>query len=140
VQGNGAARETGADRRGVLALIRALADSGLDLLHNTARMAASEGRVVLHRLTVRLGILLAGLLVAAAGLLLALVGAALLLTRLSGVDDWLAFVLVGGAALAAGALLAVRAMARLSEPDLAFPATLEEFRADVEALRGEGRP
>lgn len=127
--------QAGADRRGILALLRALADSGVDLAHNTAQMAASEGRVVLHRVTVRLGLFLAGLFVAAAGLLLGLVGAALLLARLADMDQWLAFVVMGAVTLAAGAAFAIRAMRRLSEPDLAFPATLAEFKADIETMR-----
>jgi membrane protein implicated in regulation of membrane protease activity len=120
----------------VLALIRALADSGVDLAHGTARMAASEGRIVLHRLTVRAGLLLAGLLAASTGLLLCLGGAALLLASASGMETWLALVLVGVLAASAGTAAALRAIRRLGEPDLAFPATLAELEADVEALRG----
>jgi len=119
----------------VFALIRAMADSGLDLVHGTARMAASEGRIVLHRLTVRLGLFLAGLLVAATGLLLGLVGGSILLSRLAGIDQATVFVLAGIATLAAGAIVAVRASRRLGDPDLAFPATLAEFQADLEAFR-----
>jgi hypothetical protein len=126
----------GAERRGVLALLRALVDSGADLARNTVRMAASEGRVVLHRAAMRLSLILVGLLVAAAGLLLVLVGAALALIRLAGVNDWLAFLAVGAVALAAGAAFAARALRRLTGPGLAFPATLAELKADVEALRG----
>ena len=119
----------------MLAQIRALADSGLDLAHSTARMAASEGRMVLHRLTVRVGLFLAGLLVAAAGLLLVLVGGSILLSRLAGIDQELVFVLVGVATLAAGAIVAVRASRRIGDPDIAFPATLAEFQADLETFR-----
>jgi hypothetical protein len=139
MQRTGTSHPAGADRRGVFALLRALVDSGLDLAHNTARMAASEGRLVLHRLAARLGLFVAGLLVAATGFLLGLVGAALVLARATGMDEWLAFVLVGAVTSAAGALLAVRAMRRLSEPDLAFPATLAEFEADVRTLRDGNR-
>lgn len=120
----------------MIALLRALAGSGADLAHSTARMAASEARIVLHRATRRAGLFLAGLLVAAAGLLLALAGAALLLARSAGMEEWLAFLLVGTAALAVGAAFAFRAARLLSAPDLAFPATLAEFQADVERLRG----
>ena len=125
----------GADQRGIFALVRALGDSGVDLAYNTLQMAASEGRIVLQRAAVRLGLLVAGLFVAAMGLLLALVGAALVLTHLAGVDAWLAFVLVGVVTLAAGTAFALRGMRRLSDPDLAFPATLSEFEADVAMLR-----
>jgi hypothetical protein len=38
--------------------------------------------------------------------------------------------------LATGAFFAVRAVRRLGERDLAFPATLAEFEADIEVLRG----
>jgi urea transporter len=136
----------GAERRGVLALLRALADSGLDLAGNTVRMAAAEGRIVLHRVATRLAFLLGSVLVAAAGFLLLLVGAALALIRLAGVNDWLAFLAVGAIALAAGTALAARALRRLSGPDLAFPATVAELRSDIEALRrppggnGDGAP
>jgi hypothetical protein len=98
----------GPDQRGILALIRALADSGVDLAHNTAQMAASEGRVVLHRVTVRFGLFVAGLIVAAMGLLLGLVGAALALARFAGMPESLAFVIVGVVTLTAGAAFAVR--------------------------------
>lgn len=125
----------GPERRGLLALLRALVDSGVDLAHNTAQMAASESRIVLHRAMVRLGLFVAALFVATMGLLLALVGVALLLVRVSGVQPWIAFVLVGVATSAAGTAWAVRAMRRFSEPDLAFPATLAEFKADIEMLR-----
>ncbi len=140
------ARGAVADRRGVFALLRALADSGLDLVHGTARMAASEGRIVLHRVAVRLGFLVAGLLVAAVGLLLGLVGVALVLARVAGLDDWQAFLAVGVVTLAIGAVFAARAMRRLGGPDLAFPATLAELEADIEVLRngpgdaGDGTP
>lgn len=126
----------GADSRGILALLRDLAESGGDLAHNTARMVASESRVVLHRLAVRLGLYAAGILVAAAGLLLVLAGASLVLARLAGVEEWLALVVVGAVTLAAGVVFALRALRRLGEPDLAFPATLAEFREDIETLRG----
>jgi hypothetical protein len=119
----------------VTALLRVLLDSGLDLVHNTARMAASEGRVVLHRTAVRLGFFFAGLVVAAMGLLLVLGGASVVLARVAGMELWLALVLVGAATLAAGAAFAARAMDRLGEPDLAFPATLAEIEADIAALR-----
>jgi hypothetical protein len=141
VQRNESAAGPGADRRGVPALLRALADSGMDLAHGAARMAASEGRIVLHRLTVRAGLLLAGLLAASTGLLLCLGGASILLARASGMEIWLALVLVGAVAAAAGTAVALHAVRRLGDPDLAFPATLAEFEADVEALRGEaGEP
>jgi hypothetical protein len=135
VQRTETARPEGADQRGIFALLRALADSGMDLAHNTARMAACEGRIVLHRVAVRLALFAAGLLVAASGLLLVLVAAALALARVAGIDAPLAFFIVGAVALAAGAAFAVRAMRRLSAPDLAFPATLAELTADVDALR-----
>jgi hypothetical protein len=116
-------------------LLRALVDSGVDLAHNTLRMAASEAGVLVHRVSVRLGLFVAGLMVAAVGLLLCLVGAALVLGRVTGMDRSLAFAAVGSITLAAGTAFAVRAMRRLGEPDLAFPATLAEFQADVEMLR-----
>jgi hypothetical protein len=50
-------------------------------------------------------------------------------------DTWLAFLVMGALTLTAGAMYSVRAMRRLSAPDLAFPATLAEFDADVEMLR-----
>ena len=103
-------------------------------------MAASEGRVVMQRVMVRLGLFVAGLFVAAMGLLLGLVGAALALARTTGMDEGLAFALVGAVTLAGGAVFAVRAMRRLSEPDLAFPATLAEFKADIETLRSARGP
>ncbi len=137
-QGPGSGSPARAGRRGVLALLRVLLDSGLDLVHNTARMAASEGRVVLHRLAVRLGFFFAGLVVAAMGLLLALGGAAVVLARATGMQLWLALVLVGVATAAAGAAFAVRAMERLGEPDLGFPATLAEFETDIAAMRSGG--
>jgi hypothetical protein len=98
-------------------------------------MAASEGRVVLHRLVVRLAAFVAGLFVAAMGLLLVLLGAALLLARVASIEPWLACVLVGAATAAAGAFFAARAMRRVSEADVAFPATLAEFEADAAMLR-----
>ena len=125
----------GAEQRGFLALLRALVDSGVDLAHNTARMAASEGRVVMQRVIVRLGIFVAALFVAAMGFLRALLGAALVLARIAGVDEWVALVAVGLVALAAGAALALRAVRLLGAPDLAFPATLAEFNTDIEMLR-----
>ncbi len=125
----------GAEQRGIFALLRALVDSGVDLAHNTAQMAASEGRVVLQRVTVRFGLFIAGLFVAAIGLLLGLVGASLILARLAGIEEWLAFLIVGAVTFATGAIFAVRSMRRLSAPDLAFPATLAEFRADIETMR-----
>jgi hypothetical protein len=127
---------TGADRRGVLALIRVLADSGLELLHGAARMATSEGRIILHRLSVRLGLYFAGLCVAAMGALLVLVGASFLLARAFGADPWVGLVVVGAAAGVAGSLAARRALRSLGAPDLAFQATLAELDADVAALRG----
>ncbi len=136
MQRNGSVPKAGADRRGLFALIRALADSGLDLAHGAVRMAASEGRIVLRRLAARLGLLLGGLLVAASGLVLLLGGLALLLARISGMEPWLALAIVGAATLGAGAVLAAGALRRLSEPDLAFPATLAELQADVDTLRG----
>jgi len=90
---------------------------------------------VLHRAMTRLGLFVAALFVATMGLLLALVGVALLLVRVSGMDPWIAFVLVGVVTSAAGAAFTVRAMRRFNEPDLAFPATLAEFKADIEMLR-----
>lgn len=125
----------GAEQRGLFALLRALVDSGVDLALNTAQMAASEGRVVLQRAAVRMGMFVAGLFVAAMGLALVLVGLALVLARYGGMDMWLALVLVGVVTLAAGAAFAARAMRRLGDPDLAFPATLAEFNADIEMLR-----
>lgn len=129
------ARQSGAEQRGFFALLRALADSGLDLAHNTARMAASEGRMVLHRVTARLCLLLAGMLFGAIGLLLALAGGALGLARLAGMDPWLALSIVGVATLAIGAFVTMRAIRRLDAPDLGFQATLAEFEADMQALR-----
>jgi len=130
------ARPADPDQRGVFALLRALADSSVDLAHNTAKMAASESRVILHRFAIRLGLFVAALLVSAVGLLLALIGAARLLAGVAGVDERLGFVVVGAVTLAAGAVFAVRAVRRLGERDLAFPATLAEFEADIEVLRG----
>jgi drug/metabolite transporter (DMT)-like permease len=135
MHGEESSQPAGAEQRGILALLRALADSGVDLAHNAVRMAASEGRVVLHRVVVRLALLLAALLVAAAGLILLLAGASLGLVRFTGLEQWVAFSVVGIVAVAAGSMFAFRAIRRLSEPDLAFPATLAEFRADVDALR-----
>ncbi|MCE9638116.1 MAG: phage holin family protein [Planctomycetes bacterium] len=125
----------GAEQRGFFALLRALADSGVDLAHNTAQMAASEGRVVLQRVVLRLALLVAALLVAAVGLTLSLFGVSLLVAHVTGMDEWLAFAIVGIGTLGTGVAFAVRATGRLSSPDLAFPATLAEFNADVEMLR-----
>jgi uncharacterized membrane protein YqjE len=127
-------------------LLRALVDAGVDLAHNTARMAASEAHVVLFRLGTRLALFAAGLMVATVGLLLCLVAAALAVAQLTGVDRTLAFAAVGSVTLAGGAVFAIRAIRRLGEPDLAFPATLAELQADVEMLRsgrdrsGNGTP
>lgn len=129
------ARPARADQRGVFSLLRALADSAVDLAHNTVRMAASEGRIVLQRICARLGVLVAGLLIAATGLLLGLAGGAIVLARLAGIEQWMAFVLVGVVTLVAGAAIAARALQRLADSDLAFPATLAEFDADVTAFR-----
>jgi putative superfamily III holin-X len=123
------------DPRGLFALLGALADSGADLAHNTAKMAASEGRIVLHRVSVRLGLFVAGAFVAAVGLLLVLAGVTLVLARVCGAEPWLAFVVMGAVTLTAGAVFSLRAMRRLSAPDLAFPATLAEFDADIRSLR-----
>ena len=128
-------RSTAPEQRGFFALLRDLIDSGVDLAHNTAQMAASEARIVLHRVMVRLGLFVAGLFVAAMGLLLVLVAASLVLARLTGMEPWAAFLIVGVVTLAAGALFAYRAMQRLSHADLAFPATLAEFKTDIEMMR-----
>jgi hypothetical protein len=123
-------------QRGLFALLREFADSSVDLAHNTAQMAASEWRVILHRFAIRLGLFVAALLVAAVGLLLVLVGAAHLLASVAGVDQWLGFVVVGAVTLATGAAFAVPVMRRLGERDLAFQATLAEFAEDIDVLRG----
>ena len=131
----------GADDRGFIALVRALVDSGLDIAHSTVRMAASEGRLVLQRVLVRLGYFVAGLFIAAMGLLLVLVGAAVVLSRVAGIEEWLGFVIVGVVTLAAGALFAARAMRRLSQADIAFPKTIAEFDEDFRMLRANrGEP
>lgn len=130
---------SGPEQRGFLALLRGLADAGVDIAHNTARMAASEGRIVLHRITVRLGLIVTGLLVATTGLLLTLAGASLALARSAGWETWEALVVVGAATIVAGAAFAVRMVGRLSDPDIAFPATLAEFAADADALRRGAR-
>lgn len=126
-----------AEQRGLLTLLRALADSGIDLAHNTARMAASEAQIILRRLMVRFGLFIGGLLLAAVGLLISLVGAALVLAEATGLPEWLAYLLVGVVVGIAGAFLAARGFGKLGDPDLGFPATLAEFELDVKTLRSK---
>lgn len=128
----------GAEQRGLFALLRALADSGLDLARNTARMAASEARIVLQRVVLRLCLLIAAVFISATGLLLVLVGGALVLAEQAGIEPWVAFVAVGALTVAVGAALVARAIAKLSAPDLAFPETLGEIEADLAMLRERG--
>jgi hypothetical protein len=125
----------GAEQRGLFALLRALTGSGLDLVRNTAQMAASEARIVIERIVLRLCLLIVAAFVAATGLLLVLVGVAIVLARETGIDPWLAFVGVGALTAAVGAALIARALARLSARDLAFPATLAELETDIVMLR-----
>lgn len=120
---------------GILALLAELADSGIGLARNSVRMAASEMRVVLHRIAVQVGALLAGLLLAGVGLLLALGGVALVLSREFGIDLWAALAATGATTLTVGALVAARAVRRLGEQDVALPETLAEIDRDVEAIR-----
>lgn len=129
-----------AERRGLFTLLRVLAESGIDLAHNTARMAASEARIILWRLVVRMGLFVGGLLLAAVGLLVSLIGAALLLAEATGMPQWLAYVIVGVVIGIAGAVLAGRGMRQLDNPDLGFPATLAEFELDVQTLRSKTAP
>jgi hypothetical protein len=124
-----------AERRGLFTLLRALAESGIDLAHNTARMAASEARIILRRLVVRTGLFIGGLMLAAVGLLISLLGAALILAEVTGWPPWLAHVIVGVVVCFAGAILAARGLGSLGDPDLGFPATLAEFELDVQTLR-----
>ena len=128
-------RPEGTERRGVVALVRDLSGAVLELVHNTARLAACEARVIARRFAVRLAVFIVSLVVVAAGLLLALAGAAILLERVTGMPLWLSFVLVGTVVAAAGAVGAAWAVRRLADPDLAFPGTLAEIGADVESLK-----
>jgi uncharacterized membrane protein YqjE len=134
-----AGRPDGADRRGILALVRELIGAALELAHNTARLAACEARVVLRRLAARLAVFVVSLVVAAAGLLVVLAGAALLLEGLTGIPLWLSLVLVGGVVVVAGVVGAAWAVRRLGDRDLAFPGTLAEIDSDVESLKAACR-
>jgi hypothetical protein len=116
-----------------------LTGAGLDLAHNTIQMAAAEARVVIRRLAVRVALFIVSLVFACLGLLLLLGGGALLLQQSTGMPYWLAMAIVGAAALGVGGFVAVRAMRHLDDPDLLFPATLAEFKLDVQALHGARR-
>ncbi len=128
-------KAAGTDQRGFFAMIRALSDAAADLARNTAQMAASEARIVVRRIALRISVVLAGLFVASMGLLLVLFGAALFLARALQIDDAPAFAIVGGVTLIAGALFAYLASRRLDDPDLSFQATLAELKADLDAMR-----
>jgi uncharacterized membrane protein YqjE len=121
-------------RPGVMSLLGDLAGAAVDLAQNTVELAACEARVVVRRLAVRAGFFFVGLVCACLGLLLVLGGAALLLVE-AGLPAWAAFMIVGVVVVALGAVTAVRAVKLLGDRDLAFPATLAEFRTDVETLR-----
>jgi hypothetical protein len=68
--------ETNGGERGFFAQLHDLSVDSADLAHNTARLAACEARVILRRIVARVGIFMAGLLVALAGLMLVLIGVA----------------------------------------------------------------
>ena len=128
-----------AEGGGAVAAFGELAGAALDLVHNTVRLAACEARMVLRRLAMRLGFFILFLVIGSLGLLLVLGGLALLLQSATSMPQWLAFVIVGAVTSLCGAIAARRAIGSLSEADLAFPGLLEEFGADVEALRGGTR-
>ena len=128
-----------AEQRGVFALLRSLGETGLDLVEGAAKMFASEGRIVLHRITVRLGIFVACVAAAASGFLLLLVGVAIGLSRVArsaGIDEWVALLVVGAVTLAVATVLAMRALRKVSDTDIGFPATLAELHSDIAAMRG----
>lgn len=120
---------------GVTAILGDLAGAALDIAHNTVQLVACESRVVVRRLAMRAGVFIVGMVFATMGLLLVLVGGALLVSQAAAIPAWLAIAMVGVLVLAVGALVARRALHRLGDADIAFPGTLAEFKADVEALR-----
>jgi uncharacterized membrane protein YqjE len=121
--------------RGFFAQLHDLSVASADLAHNTARLAACEARVILRRVVARVGIFMAGLLVAAAGLMLVLGGVAAALES-AGLPRWAAFLVVGAVTMGAGAVCALRSLRRLGDRDLAFDRTLAELSADIDRLRG----
>jgi uncharacterized membrane protein YqjE len=110
-----------------------LSGAGVDLAHNTVRLAACEARVIVRKLAMRVGLFFGFLVVATVGLLLMLQGVASLL-EMAGLPAWGAYLLVGAVTLGAGALLAVRMLKKLGDKDLAFPGTLAELDIDREYL------
>jgi hypothetical protein len=117
-----------------------LAGAGLELVHNTAELAASEARVIVRRLVVRVSLLLSLLVIASTGLLLVLGGAAFLLVEVAQWPRWAAFGLVGLVTMAGAGFFALRAVKQLGNADLAFPRTLAEIKKDVEAFGATRRP
>jgi len=128
-----------AGQRGVVALLGELGGAGLDLAHNTAKLAASEAPVVLRRLALRAGVFIGAVVFTAMGLVLVLGAGAMLLAQSTAIPMWAALALIGGVAGGVGVLVAMRMLRRLCSQDLAFPATMAEFQADVEALRRRPR-
>jgi len=125
---------------GLFGLIGDLAGAGVELVHNTAELAACESRMIVRKLAVRIGLFIGFLVLAAAGLLLALGGFALLLGESGAIPTWLAFVLIGVATAAVAAILARRMIRKLGDRDLAFPGTLSELKVDIETFGRRGKP
>jgi hypothetical protein len=122
------------ERPGLVGSLGELAGAALDLAHNTAQMVACESRVVVRRLALRAGTFFVSLVFAAMGLLLVMSGLALLLASVAGLPVWAAILFVGAVSLTVGGLVARRALRRLGDPDIAFPETLEQFRADFDVI------
>jgi hypothetical protein len=117
-----------------------LAGAGLELVHNTAELAASEARIIVRSLVVRVSILLSLLIIASTGILLVLGALALVLHEVAGWPAWAAFGAVGVMTIAAAGFFAMRAVKKLGDADLAFPRTLAEIAKDVETFGGKRRP
>lgn len=125
---------TGGRPPGLFDALGDLTGAGMDLAHNTVRLAACEARLIVRKLAVRVGLFFGFLVLATVGLLLMLLGAASGLEAGAGMPAWAAYLLVGGVTVAAGALLAVRMLKKLGDKDLAFPGTLAELEIDRDFL------
>jgi hypothetical protein len=123
------------ERLGIVDAAGELAGAAIELVHNTAELAACESRVIVRRLAVRAGLFFGALLLATSGVLLMLEGAASYVGEVGAMPKWLAFVLTGFATTVVGALAARWMIRKLGDRDLAFPGTLAEIKSDVESFK-----
>lgn len=113
-----------------------------DVLNDVTLLMKSEGELAraeikgsLTQALAGIGSLLVAVGVVIAGLTIVLVSLALGLTSWFGMDPWLAHLIMGGVALAIGAILVGSAKAALNPENLAPTRTAENLRKDARVVK-----